>query len=218
MSTTTGLSDKKLVMLVGPTSIGKSTLMNAVVEHDSRFSRVRSFTTRPPRANDESGHYFYLTEKERVVTLQKGDIVTDVIYPTTGYHYGTLMQSYDGEYNLLDTLANSVADYRELPFEKTVTISISADPDDWEQWLNIRYPEAGAERTNRLQEAVLSIEWSLAQTNRHAWLVNEAKNIGPMSRRVVELATGGGKTLDWTHTPPEATNLLERAKTLLSYE
>ncbi len=218
MAEISGLNGKTLVMLVGPTSIGKSTLMNAVVALDARFSRVRSFTTRPPRANDESGHYFYLTEQDRMAKAASGAVITDVIYPTTGHHYGTLPESYGSAFNLLDTLANSVNVYRELPFSRTITVSLTADPDAWERWLDTRYPTHGPERTKRLQEAVLSMEWSLAQAEHHAWLVNAEDDFTTPSKRLITLATNPASSDNSMRVPPEATKLLERAKTLLSYE
>lgn len=166
------LSTRTLIMLVAPTAMGKSTIMNAAVELDHRFARVRSFTTRPHRSNDEAGQYIYLSDTELVRERSDGTVVTETTFPSTGYTYGTLYTSYAGDYCLLDTLANSVAEYRALPFRRTLTVSLSASADNWCAWFVSRYPERSDMAVKRLEEAELSIAWSLEDTET-TWLVND---------------------------------------------
>lgn len=208
------LASKTLVMIVGPTAIGKSTLMNQVVQLDSRFKRVKSFTTRRPRSNDENNQYFYITESELDAHLEAGEVLTDVIYPTTGDHYGTVVQSYNGKYNLLDTLANTVETYRELPFHDTMTFSLTADATDWITWLKLRYPEASDERNKRLEEARLSISWSLEQTSDHYWITNQTDNLTATAQQLIDAVTG--TALPSTEPPQSAKDMLAAIDNLLS--
>lgn len=166
------LGTRTLIMLVAPTAMGKSTIMNTAVQLDSRFARVRSFTTRPHRSNDEPGQYIYLSDADLVHERSHGTVVTETTFPNTGYTYGTLYTSYSGEFCLLDTLANSVAIYRALPFHRTLTVSLVASPEDWCAWFVSRYPEHSDMAVKRLKEAELSIAWSL-QDPETAWLVND---------------------------------------------
>lgn len=202
-------------MIVGPSATGKSTLMNEVVKRDERFSRVRSFTTRNPRSNDEPGHYIYMTPDELQKREAAGEILTDIVFPTTGHHYGTVEESYGSGFNLLDTLAHSVEEYRDLPFARTITISLTTDPDTWQQWLEKRFPNRGNDMKLRLEEAVSSIEWSLNQTHDHQWLVNEQDDIEATADRLISLVLGDAEHVA---QPPQAKQLYERAKLLLSYE
>ncbi len=174
-------------MLVAPSAMGKSTIMNEVVRMDSRFSRVRSFTTRPPRDNDEPGHYIYLTVEELTAHRTAGDVVTEVTFPTTGQTYGTLTSSFTGEYCLLDTLANSVDEYRALPFKQTMTIGVTAPLDQWRKYFLARYPSESPEALKRLEEAKLSIRWSLADPETK-WLVND-NTPAIAAARLIDLTT-----------------------------
>lgn len=166
------LCDKTLVMLVSPSAVGKSSVMNQVVNRDKRFSRVRSFTSRAPRANDEPNQYFYHTSEEIATLRSRGEIVSEVTFPTASDIYGTTLASYNGEFCLLDTLANSVETYRRLPFKRTITISLTAPAEVWRQRFLNRYPSRTLQAEKRLEEAVLSIKWSLKDTQTR-WLVND---------------------------------------------
>jgi guanylate kinase len=182
------LATTTLIMLVAPSAIGKSTIMNCLIAMDSRFSRVRSFTTRAPRPNDELGHYIYLTREELADKVASDEVVSQTTYPTTGEIYGTLHESYRSDICILDTLANSVAEYRALPFQQTITISATTTPEQWRQQLIARYPKSSPERHRRLDEARLSIEWSLADTATH-WLINNG-SIEDAAAAVITIING----------------------------
>lgn len=210
----TDLSGKMLIMIVGPAGIGKSTVMHATTNLDERFSYVRSFTTRPNRDGPRTT-YRHITEDEAAAIQQCGSAVTYFKHPTTGYVYGTEPQSYSAKYNLLDTLSATVERYRLLPFERTLTISLTADPDAWEAWLLARYPEPSPERKKRLQEAVQSIEWSLAQTASHSWLMNQPGDPEAAAHALISIAT---ESVSSTTQPAQARALYDKAVRLLSYE
>lgn len=206
------LSEKTLVMIVGPTAVGKSSLMNEVVTLDADFARVSGFTTREPRSNDEPGLYRYLTNAAARQLIEHGEVVQFAIHPTTGDMYGTQPQDYPRQFNLLDTLSTVVAGMQALPFKNTVTISLTTDPSAWRNWLLTRYPEAGEERTKRLQEAVQSIEWSLAQTSQHFWLVNHPNDLHKTASELIAVVRGQSEP---SNPPAEAAELLSTAKSLL---
>lgn len=200
------LSTRTLIMLVAPTAMGKSTIMNAAVQLDSYFARVRSFTTRPHRSNDEAGQYIYLSATDLVRERSNGTIVTETTFPTTGYTYGTLYTSYSNEYCLLDTLANSVEEYRALPFRRTLTVSLTASADDWCRWFVGRYPERSDMAVKRLDEAELSIKWSLQDTET-TWLTNDGTP-EEVAAKLIGL-TRGHVSSD-SHGPEQAQQVLER--------
>lgn len=81
----------RVVLVGGPSAIGKSQLVDMVIREDSRFQRPRSYTTRLPRAN-ESGHEYEhvsLAEFERLQA--SGCLVTvDEAY---GYYYAMSIAS-----------------------------------------------------------------------------------------------------------------------------
>lgn len=184
------LASKTLIMIVGPTAIGKSTLMNHVTTIEPAFARVKSFTTRAPRDNDEPNQYFYLTPEGLDEQLGMGTVITDVTLAGTDLHYGTIADSYRGEFNMLDTLAQSVTTYRSLPFHQNYTVSLTTEPTAWLRWLQTRYPNPSELKTKRLEEARVSIAWSLSQENSHQWLINTPDSLEETAQQLIRIGRG----------------------------
>lgn len=181
------LANKTLVMIVGPAAIGKTTLMNKVVELNDDFAYVRSFTTRRRRENELS-HYDFISRDEALSLQQKGKTITFFEHPTTGDIYGTTAASFPARYNLLDTLSTTVPSYRQLPFVETTVISLTAQADEWRSWFTARYPLLSNEANKRLEEAAQSIRWSLSDTTTH-WLLNPVGKTRHTAKQLVELVT-----------------------------
>lgn len=190
------LSQKTLVMIVGPAAVGKSTLMNEIVRQDSKtFGYVRSFTTRSRRPG-EAAHYNFISREEALSLQQTGRTVTYFEHPTTHDLYGTTPASYIAQINLLDTLSGSVDDYRKLPFTRTVTISLTTPAVQWKDWFLQRYPEPSDEAIKRLAEAKRSIMWSLGDSET-LWLINDSP-IEIVATRCVDIIRGASTGDDGT--------------------
>lgn len=181
------LHGKVIVMLVGPAAIGKSTIMNEVVAQDSRFSYVSAFTTRSRRPGEQS-YYDFISKNKANELIKTGQAITHFEHPTTHDIYGTTAASYRTEYNLLDTLSIAVATYRNLPFKRHITISLTASPDQWHAWFLNRYPTPSEEATKRLKEATSSVNWSLNDPETY-WLKNSEGETLDVARQLITIAT-----------------------------
>ncbi|HTK39614.1 MAG TPA: hypothetical protein VL362_01985 [Patescibacteria group bacterium] len=167
------LANKTLIMLISPSAMGKSTIVTTADAGDDRFGRVRGFTTRLPRDDDKPGQFFYFTEDELTTKREAGEVVTEVTYPETNLTYGTVRDSFHSEYCLLETMSNSVQTYRDLPFRRTLAVTITSPPEVWQARFKERYPIPSESAKKRLDEARLSMHWSLAQVSEHYWLIND---------------------------------------------
>lgn len=184
-------------MLVGPSAIGKSTLMEEVARQNSSFAYVRSFTTRSPRPN-EQGHYVFIDKKSARQLKQNGEAITYFEHPTTHDIYGTTNESYPAKFNLLDTLSGSVEMYRSLPFRETITVAITAPASDWQNWFMSRYPEPSAEAKKRLEEATTSINWALGDPKVH-WVINTKDTIKKSAEKITSISSQSSPA----NKPPE---------------
>lgn len=202
------LRDKTLIMIVGPSAIGKSTLMNEVVSQNSDFSYVRSFTTRSKRPGEES-HYQFIDRETALALRSSGRTVTYFEHPTTSDLYGTTSESFPAQYNLLDALSSSVHSYRNLPFNQTITVSLAAQTSEWQQWFLARYPNPSNEALQRLNEAKLSIEWSLNDPETY-WLVNQADGIEQTATKLISMVTNQSSQQQVPDEPRQILELIEK--------
>lgn len=160
------LSEKTLVMVVGPVAIGKSFLMNHVAEAEPDFSRVSVFTTREHRSDDEPGMFHCIPHDNENLDkllgkIERREVVQYAVHPTSGRIYGSEITDHPNMFNMLPTLSSVVEHLRSLPFKNTVVVGLAAEPSAWKQRIDERYPTESAERTKRLKEAVASIDWLL---------------------------------------------------------
>lgn len=207
---TAELRSKTLVMLVGPTASGKSTVIQAACQLDKSFSYVQSFTSRAQRDVYDNS-YMFLPLKQVHYLHDTGQTVTYVEHPTTGDIYGTTLSSYRTEFCVLDTLFNTVDTYQNLPFARTIMVSLTTPAQKWLEHFHARFDRETPEADKRRAEAALSINWSLEQSTNHFWLVNDStpeaaatkliaiakgQSTGddgaPIARTILELLAGGG--------------------------
>lgn len=77
-----------LMVVSGPSGVGKSSICKAVLERMPRAVWSVSATTRPMRADDRPGEtYEFLTEDEFQRRRSEGRFLETAVY--CGYHYGT---------------------------------------------------------------------------------------------------------------------------------
>lgn len=186
------LKEKNLVMLVGPAAVGKSYLMNKILDHDIDFGRVSVFTTRDARPDDEPGMFRYIPHDDEHISqlldkIDAGEVVQYAVHPTSGRMYGSETTDYTKSFNMLATLSGIVDSLRQLPFETTRVVGVAVDPDIWFQRFNSR-PMTPDERGKRLSEALVSLKWLLdpAHTQEIIWINNTSSNESAAVQSVVD--------------------------------
>jgi guanylate kinase len=205
------LQEKNLVMFVGPASVGKSYLMNHVMERDIDFGRVSVFTTREARSDDEPGMFRYIPHDDSNISqlldkIQAGEVVQYAVHPTSGRVYGSEISDYARAFNMLPTLSGIVHSLRRLPFQTTHVIGIAVDPDIWLRRFYERYPEPSSERTKRLEEAAVSLQWLLdpAHMQEITWVDNSSSDESGAVQSVINAVKfnkrGDPATLRIAHT------------------
>ena len=187
-------------MIVGPSAIGKSTLMNRSVELDKDFARISGFTTRPKRDIDEPGLYSYIPHTDEGIQSllsqkEAGELIQYVVHPTTGFIYGSYPADYPKLYNMKDTLSNVVASLSRLPFRRSHVIGLIADPKMWQAWFSKRNSPENEDYQKRINEAVMSLEWLIKQPKGSIdWVYNHPDDISKSSKELIALVRGDKKS------------------------
>ena len=78
---------KNILIVAGPSAVGKTTVAHRMLELDSRFEFVRSVTTRPCRADQFDSEYIYITEEEFRHLIDTAGVLEHTLY--AGNYYGT---------------------------------------------------------------------------------------------------------------------------------
>jgi guanylate kinase len=78
-----------LVVVSGPSGVGKSTVVRKLLKLDKDYKLSISATTRPPRPGETHGeHYFFITQAEFDKKVKKSNFLEWA--KVHGYYYGTL--------------------------------------------------------------------------------------------------------------------------------
>jgi guanylate kinase len=149
------LPQVSFVAVIGPTAVGKTTLMNAAVARCPALHPVLTTTSRDPRAGEENDVDFHFRSKEEMeARIAKGEYV-QVAPNYTGALYATAPEDYaTNGIAITPVLADAMPTFKELPFK--IVRSIYVLPPSWEAWkermtshsftpeqLEIRMQEAG---------------------------------------------------------------------------
>lgn len=160
------IGQKSLALFIGPSLTGKSTLIDEIARLDARFGKVKSFSTREPRPDDTPDTMVCIPWQERDIRrvcniIEAGDAVQYVFHKKTDDIYGTVLDSYPKQYNLLPALSNSVAPMERLPFRSLRSIGVVITPDELTKRIERRQFASPNDLAKRLAEGATSLAWML---------------------------------------------------------
>ena len=184
----------QLVVLVGPSGVGKGTIVSWITDHHPRFVVSVSATTRAPRAGEVEGiHYFFVTDQRFDHLVRDGELLEWA--SVHGLHrYGTPREAVEAQ---MDAGAHVILEIdiqgaRQVTRAMKSAISIFVAPpsfDELERRLASRATENEAERTVRLTTA--RSELAAAGECDHV-VVNESVDAAGQS--IVDLVTASTST------------------------
>ena len=76
-----------IIVIAGPSAVGKTTVMEKIISENSVFEYVRSATTRAPRGDGKDSEYIYLSKSDFRKRIARGEILEHTDYG--GNLYGT---------------------------------------------------------------------------------------------------------------------------------
>lgn len=76
-----------ILIIAGPSAVGKTTVAYSLIERDPRFEFVRSVTTRQSRGDSYDAEYIYITVPEFKELIENGGVLEHTEY--AGNFYGT---------------------------------------------------------------------------------------------------------------------------------
>jgi len=166
--TRAGLSEKTLIMLVGPTGVGKSTVMRELTMLNPEISVVGTITTRAPRPDDQLERYTFFEHSDDGLQplfdkIAHGELVQYVVNPFSHQIYGSSLTDYPSDVNVGDYFSSVIEPFHDYGFGHITAITIVTSGESWLSRFNERFPVGHPQRQSRRAEAITSLEWSLGE-------------------------------------------------------
>jgi guanylate kinase len=186
-----------LVIIVGPSGVGKGTIARWVLENRTDFVVSISATTRPPRAGEKEGdHYFFVTDKEFDGLVAEGELLEWAIVHRQ-YRYGTpqsaVEQQLDHGTNVI--LEIDIQGARAVKRKMPSAIIVFVQPPSFgelERRLATRGTEDPTDRKRRLRTARGELKtaerWDALITNH---------NVAEAGQSIVDLALASREARDF---------------------
>ena len=76
-----------VLIVAGPSGVGKTAVAKAIIDKDPRFTVLRSATTRPMRRDANTDEYLHCSEAEFLGLIERGEMLEHMVYD--GNMYGT---------------------------------------------------------------------------------------------------------------------------------
>jgi guanylate kinase len=188
------LQTKTILLFIGPTCVGKNTVMETAPALDTRYKLVGTFTSREPRSDDTDYTYYENSDeglRPILDAIEQRHVVQYAVNPYAHTLYGSRIEDYAGDFAMGDVFADAVSQFRQLGFGHVKAISIATEPAVWIQRFNERFPSGHPQRHARYNEALASLQWSLTQTaDDHYWIINVDGEPEIAARHVLHIAHG----------------------------
>ncbi len=182
-----GIAPGRLVVLAGPTAVGKGSVSAYIREKYPEIHLSVSATTRPPRTGEIDGvHYFFVSDAEFDRMISAHELLEWAVVHNS-YRYGTPRPSIDAalEAGKRVLLEIDLQGARNVKAELPSAVLVFLLPPSWEELvrrLTTRGTEDPADQARRLETARVELA---AQDEFDYRVVNT--EVGQAAREVVEL-------------------------------
>ncbi|HET8671434.1 MAG TPA: hypothetical protein VFM05_12645 [Candidatus Saccharimonadales bacterium] len=167
------LPEVTLLIVVGPTAVGKTTLVNTAVARCPALHPVLTTTSRPARAGEENDIDFHFRSREEIEARKaRGEYVQVAVHPS-GEYYATAPEDYSVQgVAIMAVMADAMPVFKALPFKNIRTIFVL--PASWEQWQQQLkdHQFTPEQREKRLAEARRSLRYAI-DTPDLAFVIND---------------------------------------------
>lgn len=183
---------KNIIVLAGPSGVGKSTLTHILLDYSDSFEFSISATTRPIRLGEKNGSdYYFFSEEEFKQRIENGDFLEwEEVYP--GRYYGTLKTEVNritglGKIAVFDIDVLGAVNIKKQFPETSCTVFVK--PESTEA-LKQRLASRGTENAEQIQTRIDRFEKELSYEDKFDMtLINRTGDIESAKQEIIAIAT-----------------------------
>ena len=177
---------KKLIILTGPSGVGKGTVVKEILGKDKNIWLSVSATTREPREGEREGENYYFLNQEMFKEMIKKNLLLEWAQ-FAGNYYGTPTSSVNEKINkgftvLLEIEVEGAKQIREK-FPNSLSIFL-LPPDKAE--LERRIRNRGTEKEEAIKKRLLRANYEISESNQFDFvLINNS--VDETAKRIIKL-------------------------------
>ena len=167
-STREHLSTVDLVAIVGPTGVGKTSIMRKL-----DVPMVIGDVTREQREGEKNGKdYLFRTDYLDIVTEIKAGVYVQFVISRSGEFYGTRSYSYPDEGSCTMAIVASVIPmFKQLGFRSVKQFYIM--PPSYKEWMRRLSEQSRSDLLNRIDEARQSVSSAANNPDEYTFILND---------------------------------------------
>ena len=177
---------KKLIILTGPSGVGKGTVVKEILANDKNIWLSISATTREPREGEKDGENYYFLNKEKFKEMIEQKLFLEWAQ-FAGNYYGTPLSSVSAKIKegLNVLLEIEVEGAKQIKEKFPNSLSIFLLPPDKAE-LERRIRSRGTEREDAIKKRLLRANYEISASNKFDFeLTNH--NVDDTAKKIIKL-------------------------------
>jgi len=179
-------NQKKLIILTGPSGVGKGTVVKEILGKEKNFWLSISATTREPRDGEKEGENYYFLNHEKFKEMIERNLFLEWAQ-FAGNYYGTPLTSVNEkiEKGFTVILEIEVEGARQIKNKFPNSLSIFLLPPDKEE-LERRIRNRGTEKEEAIKKRLLRANYEISVSNQFDFqLINN--NVDETAKKIIKL-------------------------------
>ncbi|MBO8204043.1 guanylate kinase [Prochlorococcus marinus] len=177
---------KKLIILTGPSGVGKGTVVKEILGKDKDISLSISATTREPRVGEKEGENYYFLNQEKFKKMIEQNLFLEWA-EFAGNYYGTPLSSVKEKINngLTVLLEIEVEGAKQIKEKFPESLSLFLLPPDKKE-LERRIRNRGTEKEEAIKKRLFRANYEMSLSNQFDFeLINH--NVDETAERIIKI-------------------------------